>query len=128
MRRRLLFIGLTVALLAVPVGASWAQTTTTSSTTATTVASTTTTTVTSTTLPICSPTQTPAPRVGENCQLPGLECIANPNPPPHCPPPNGPPVGAVSVEFGQSAGTTGTTGGTTTGRVRPILRQPNFTG
>jgi len=120
---RRLVIGLTVALLGMPVGVSWAQTSTTSSTTSTTVVSTTT-----TTLPICIPGQAPAPRPGENCQLPGLECITL-NPPPQCPPT--PPPNGVAAPFMTTGGTTGTgrtTGGTTPGLARPIPGQPTFTG
>jgi len=119
MQRRLLVLALAAALLAVPTGVSWAQTTTTSSTTTTTVVRTT------TTLPICTPTQTPAPRIGENCQLPGLECITS-NPPPQCPPQ--PPTTGGAVPVPLVGGTTGTTGGTTTGPATPVQRRPTFTG
>ena len=93
MSRRIALTVVTAALLVFPVGPSPAQTSTTnatSSTSSTTSMASSTTpsstvTSTTTTLPVCVPGQTPAPRIGENCQLPGLECITL-NPPPHCPP------------------------------------------
>ena len=118
MQRRIALKVATMALLVFPVGPSPAQTSLTSSTTSMASSTTTSITVTSTTLPVCVPGQTPAPRIGENCQLPGLECITF-NPPPHCPPPAPGPEGEASVVAGDT--TQPRTPSVGAGQTRPTL-------